>query len=100
EVAVEVRAGDAVGLALVEVPAQPDVAVGQGEQRLRLGEQVEVEPGLGQRPRLDREPAVGDHRASPSRSPSSVTTTSAPWRRSASASPERSTPTTKPKCPA
>ena len=52
---VQVGAGQAVRLALVEVAAQPDVAVGEGEDRLGLREHVEVELGLAHRPRLDRE---------------------------------------------
>src|SRR5581483_190153 len=52
---VEVRAGDAERLALVEVPAQPDVAVREREHRLRLAERLEVERGLAHRPRLDHE---------------------------------------------
>ena len=35
---VQIGAGQAVRLALVEVAAQPDVPVGQGEQRFRLGD--------------------------------------------------------------
>ena len=47
--------GQAVRLALVEVAAQPDVAVGQREQRLGLGQQLQVQAGLAEVPRLDRE---------------------------------------------
>ena len=39
---VQVRARQAVRLALVQVAAQPDVPVGQGEDRLALREQVQV----------------------------------------------------------
>ena len=60
---VQVGARQAVRLALVEVPAQADVPVGEREHRLGLGEQVEVELGLAQRPRLDRERRVLDHGA-------------------------------------
>ena len=58
---VQVGARQAVRLALVEVAAQPDVPVGQGEQRFGLGQQVEVELGLADVPRLDGEGFVGDH---------------------------------------
>ena len=51
--AVEVGAGQPERLALVEVAAQADVAVGEREDRLRLREHVEVEDVLGDRPRLD-----------------------------------------------
>ena len=54
---VEVGAGQAVRLALVQVAAQPDVPVGQREHRLGLGQQVQVETGLADLPRLDRERA-------------------------------------------
>ena len=58
---VEVRAGDAVGIAFVEVAPQADVAVRQGEDRLGAGDLVEVELVLGHAPRLDREqpPSLG-----------------------------------------
>ena len=58
---VEVGAGQAVRLALVEVAAQPDVPVGQREDRLRLGQHVQVEPGLPDVPRLDRVGALTNH---------------------------------------
>ena len=77
--AVEVRAGQPVGLALVEVAAQADVAVGEREQRLALGEQLEPQARLAQGPRLDAEGGVLDHApASSSSSARSRTTTSAP----------------------
>ena len=95
---VQVRAGQAVRLALVEVAAQPDVPVREREDRLRLREDAEIELGLPQRPRLDRERRVRDHRRSSSAR--SSTTTSAPCSSSASRWPTRSTPTTKPKLPA
>lgn len=41
--AVEVGAGQAVRFALVEVAAPADMAVGQGEHGLALGQDVEVE---------------------------------------------------------
>ena len=72
---VEVGAGDGVRLALVEVAAHADVAVGQREHRLGLGEQVEPELRLAHAPRVDGERAGGDHGSSSSRS---CTTTSAP----------------------
>ena len=53
--AVQVGAGEPERLALVEVAAQPDVAVGEREDRLRLGEHVELQAVLGDRPRLDAE---------------------------------------------
>ena len=49
---VQVGAGERRGLALVEVAADPDVAVGEGEDRLRLGELVEVEVGFRGSPRV------------------------------------------------
>ena len=79
----EVGAGQAVGFALVEVAAHADVPVRQSEQRLGLSEQTEVEAGLADMPWLDRERVVGDHDSSSSAR--SVTTTSAPLRRNASA---------------
>ena len=60
--AVEVGAGQAVRLALVEVAAQADVAVGEREDRLALGQRVEVERRLPHAPRLDGEGGVVDHR--------------------------------------
>jgi hypothetical protein len=63
--AVEVGPGQAAGLALVEVAAQAQVAVGQREDRLRLVEQLEVERGLPHAPPLDREGGVRDHRVGP-----------------------------------
>src|SRR3984957_9964591 len=89
---VQIGAGQAVRLALVEVAAQSDVPVGQGEKRFRLGNQVEVEPGLADHPRFDGEGFLGDHDCS--NSARSVTTMSAPLRRKSSAWPTRSTPTT------
>ena len=41
--AVEVGAGEAERLTLVEVAAQPDVAVGEREDRLRVREAIELE---------------------------------------------------------
>src|SRR3954466_4900161 len=100
---VEVRAGQSGGLALVEVAAQADVAVGEGEQRLALGEHVEAQLGLAQHPRLDAEGGVPDHPPAPPSSSSSArsfTTMSPPRSRSASACPTRSTPPTTPNHPA
>src|SRR5690349_38497 len=95
---IEVGTGQPVGLALVEVAAQPDMAVGQREHRLRLRKQIEVERGLADAPRLDGEGLFGDHRFG-NNSARSATTTVAPLRRKASAWPTRSTPTTQPKFP-
>src|SRR5581483_11377625 len=95
---VEVGPRQAVRLALVEVRAQPDVAVREREHRLGLREHVEVEAGLANAPGVDAEGGVADHRLPRSSSRSSTTT--APWRRRASAWPARSMPTTKPKRPA
>ena len=90
---VQVRPGQAVRLPLVQVRPPADVSIGQGEQRLGLGQQAGVQFGLAQAPRVDRERWVLDHRSA-SRSARSLTTTSAPDARSASAWPTRSTPTT------
>ena len=49
---VQVGAGQPVRLALVEVAPQSDVPVGQGEDRLRLGQHVQVEPGFPDVPGL------------------------------------------------
>jgi len=48
-------------LPLVEIRAQADVAIGQREDRLGLGEHVEMELALGHAPRLDREHVGRDH---------------------------------------
>ena len=80
---VEVGAGQAVGLALVEVAAHPDVAVGQREDRLGLGEHVERQARLADRPGVDGVVgAVLDHGSSSARS---WTTRVAPCAASASA---------------
>ena len=50
--AVEVRPRQPDRLALVEVPAQADVAVGQREDRLGLRQRPEVQAALAQRPRV------------------------------------------------
>ncbi len=94
---VEVGAGDLVRLALVEVRAPADVAVGQREDRLCLCELLHVEAGLANRPRLYGEARVSDQFISSARS---LTTMSAPCCLRASACPARSTPTTRPKRPA
>ncbi len=52
---VQVGARQAVRLALVEVAAQPNVPVGQGEQRFRLGYQIQIQPRLAHLPRFDGE---------------------------------------------
>src|SRR5262249_34560241 len=95
--AVEVRAREAERLALVEVAAQADVAVGECKDRLGLREHVEVQGLLGHGPGLDGVRGVGDHSRSSARS---STTTSAPWALSSSAWPARSTPITWPNLPA
>ena len=95
--AVEIAACDGVGLALVEVGAPADVAVGEGEEGFGLPEAVEIERRLADRPGPALEVTVLDHTAwSLSRSPRSRTTMSAPCFLSASAWWARSTPTTKP----
>lgn len=81
--AVQVRPGEPVRLALVEVAAEADVPVRKREHRSCLGEDVQVQLRLAQRPGIDRERGVVDH--GPSSSPRSETTTSAPWARSSSA---------------
>src|SRR5262249_17265779 len=80
EQAAEVAAGEPERLALVEVAAQPDVAVGQREDRLRLREQPQLEVLLRHAPRLDRVLRLLNHRSSPR----SATTMLAPCFRSAS----------------
>ncbi len=59
--AVEVGAGDPEGLALVEVAPQAHVAVGQGEHRLALAEEVEAQLRLPYAPRLDDVGGLADH---------------------------------------
>src|SRR6202012_3309105 len=110
---VQVRARQSVRLPLVEVAAEPDVPVGEGEYRLALREQVHVEPGFLQTPRLNPICGLLDHALALGPGPgavgvqsrrlaTSVTTTSAPCWRSASQCPfpTRSTPTVSAKCPA
>ncbi len=60
--AAQVAAGEPERLALVEVAAQPDVAIREREHRLGLREGVEVELRLPQGPGLDGECRVLDHR--------------------------------------
>ncbi len=91
---VEVAAGDRARLAFVEGAAQPDMTVGEGEDRLELGDRLEVEAGDPKRPRLDEVVRVHGRHADSSSSARSATTMSAPRSRSASAWPARSTPTT------
>src|SRR5579863_4008939 len=100
---VEVGAGQAVGLALVQVAAQPDVPVRQRKDRFALREQARVERLLHQSPGLCPVRSVLDHGAPLSWSRSSATsctTMSAPCARSSAAWPTRSTPTTRAKPPA
>src|SRR5690606_33438609 len=98
-VAAEVGARERERLALVEVAAQPDVAVGEGEDRLRLRQPAEVEALLGHAPRLDGELLLDDHRSS---SPRSSTTRVAPCaaRSARCLASSRLTPMTTPKPPA
>src|SRR5215470_3181792 len=92
---VQVAARQPVRVTLVEVAAQPEVPVGQGEDGLALGQQVEVEFLLDQTPGLGSVRRLLDHQASLSRSSArSLTTMSAPCLDSSSAWPPRSTPTT------
>ena len=58
---VEVGAGQAVRLALVQVPADADVAVGQGEDRLGLGQEIKVQPGFPDVPGVDGVGPFTDH---------------------------------------
>jgi hypothetical protein len=60
---VEVRAGQAVRLSLVEVAPPPDVPVRQREQRLGLGQHVGMQRALPKAPRLNGERRVLDHRS-------------------------------------
>src|SRR5258708_11673291 len=92
---VEVAARQDVRLALVEVAAPAQVAVGQGEQRLGLGDQLRIEPRLRQAPRFDRERGLLNHSRSAS-SARSAPTMSAPSSASFPASPTRPPPTTPP----
>ena len=62
---VEVGARHRVRLPLVEVAAHPDVAVGQREQRLGLGQRVEVDVRFVDHPGVDAE-RVRDHGVSSS----------------------------------
>ena len=57
----QVGPGQAVGLAFVQVAAQADVAVGERHHRLGLSDRVQVQLGLADRPRLDRERRMLDH---------------------------------------
>ena len=107
---VEVGAGQAVRLALVEVAAQPDVAVGQGEQRLGLRQDVEVEPvsrtahgSTGNAPSLRPSVAAGPALAVTGLSSSARSVdddVGAVLAQRLGLCPTRSTPTTKPKPPA
>src|SRR5437870_10996079 len=86
-------------LPFVEVAAPSDVSVREREDRLGLAEHVQVERGLADAPRLAPETVVAAHGCRSS-SHRSWTTTSAPCRRSSSAWPAQSTPTTSPNPPA
>src|SRR5829696_1604978 len=85
--AVEVRARQAVGFALLEVRPQTDVPVGEGEDRLALGQPGQVQLGLADRPWFGREGTVLLGHQSSSRSERSDTTTLAPCSRNAPAYP-------------
>src|SRR5690606_23234388 len=103
--AVEVGAAEHARLALVEVAAQPEVAVGEREDRLGLRQQVRAQARLAHAPGLGREGLEVDRHvvlasSSTMSSARSSTTMSAPCARSASAWPTRLTPTTQPKPPA
>src|SRR5690606_15898008 len=100
---VQVRARHPVRLALVEVAAHADVAVGQREDRLGLRQSVKAELRLADAPRLHREqgPVSGDlalplDHSTSNNSDRSDTTMSAPCsaRAFACASSMRLTPTT------
>src|SRR6266699_3875320 len=62
---VEVGAGKAVRLPLVEVAPQSDMSVGEGENGFGLRQGVEVESRLADTPLLDREGRMFDHRRPP-----------------------------------
>ena len=64
EEAIQVRAGEPEGLALVEVAAEADVPVREREQRLGLRQVLEIERGFVKRPRLHGKGRMGDHRSS------------------------------------
>ena len=57
---VQVGAGQPVRLTLVQVAARADVPVGQGEDRLALGELGQVQADLADVPRLDRVARIGE----------------------------------------
>ena len=63
---VQVGAGKAVWLPLIEVASQSDVSVGEGKNGLGLCQGVEVESYLSDAPLLDREGRMFDHRRPPS----------------------------------
>ena len=96
---VQVRAGQAERLALVEIPPHPDVPVREREHRLRPRERSRGR-SASRAPTTARRRSRAGRSSSSSSSPRSATTRSAPAWRSASAWPVRSTPTTKPKPPA
>ena len=81
---VQVGARQTVWFALIEIAAKSDVTVRQREQRFGLVQPVEVELGFADMPGFNGKCAVVlDHRGN--NSARSVTTTSAPLRRNASA---------------
>src|ERR1700747_162710 len=97
---VEVGAGQPVRVSLVQVAAQPDVPVGQREDRLALGQQVQVQFLLDQPPGLGSVRGLLDHLFPSRSSDRSLTTMSAPCALSSAAWPTRSTPTTRAQWPA
>ena len=70
---VQVGAGEGVGLALVEVPPQSDVTVGEREDRLRLGQRAEADRRLAHRPGLYPEARAVAHASSRSSARSATT---------------------------
>ena len=58
---VQVGAGDTIWLPLIEIPPQPDMAVGERENRLRLRQNVQVEGGLADLPLFDGKCRMFNH---------------------------------------
>ncbi len=63
---VQVGAGQAVRLALVQVAAHPDVPVAEGEDRLGLGQPVQVQPDLADAPLVGPRTLTAGSPAAPS----------------------------------
>src|SRR5262249_48275705 len=91
--AVEIGSRQTVRLAFVEVATNANMTVRECKQGLGLRQHVQVQRGVVKRPRLDAKRGMLNHRCSRSEA-RSVTTTSAPCRRSSVDWPTRSTPTT------